>query len=408
VAVTGMGVVSPAGAGVDAFRKALFSGVSSVSTLTLFDPVDLASKVAGQVSDFDPAPHMAPGDHRRVSRASPMGVAASREALAAAGIEAGSEGYREMGIILGTGAGGIEFGERQYQHYFQGENRQINPYAISTSFVGSLSSDISITLALTGPSHVLSTGCTSSSDAIGYAARNISAGLADLCLTGGVEACITPAIMAGFCRMKVISTGWNDRPENSSRPFDEGRDGFVIGEGAWMFVLEEMERARSRGAKILGEVCGYGSTCDAYHRVALDPAGEQPIRAIELALEDAACSPEAVDYVNLHGTGTRMNDVVESRVIRKALSRRAGPPPVSATKSVFGHPQGASGALGVAATLLAMEQSEIPPTVNLERPDPECEMDHVMGGSRPADLEWAICNCIGFGSKNSSLVLRRI
>ena len=401
VAVTGMGIVSPAGVGVEVFRETLFSGSSAVGALTLFDPGALASRVSGQVPEFDPTPYMAQGDERRVSRASPMGVAAAREALAAAGIEPGSDGYQEMGIVLGTGAGGIEFGERQYKHYFQGENRQINPYAISTSFVGSLSSDISIALAITGPSHVLSTGCTSSTDAIGYAARNIRAGMAEVSLAGGVEACITPAIMAGFCRMKVISTAWNDRPERSSRPFDEARDGFVIGEGAWMFVLEDLERARARGGKILGEVCGYASTCDAYHRVALDPAGTQPARAITLALEDASCPPEAVDYINLHGTGTRLNDVVEARVIRKALARRAGPPPASATKSVFGHPQGASGALGVAAILLAMESGVIPPTVNLDSPDPECEMDHVTGVGRKIDVEWAISNCIGFGSKNS-------
>jgi 3-oxoacyl-[acyl-carrier-protein] synthase II len=207
--------------------------------------------------------------------------------------------------------------------------------------------------------------------------------------------------------MKVVSTGFNDEPARASRPFDRDRDGFVIGEGAWIFVLEDRDHALARGARPLAEVCGYGSTCDAYHRVALDPEGSQPARAIELALEEAGCPPEAVGYVNLHGTATRLNDVVEARVIRKAFARRAGPPPASATKSVFGHPQGAGGALGVAATVLAFQEDRLPPTVNLDNMDPECELDHVAGAPRRSEVEWAVCNCIGFGSKNSTLVMRR-
>jgi len=407
VAVTGMGIVSPAGEGAGAFRRALFSGKSFVGTITLFDPSDLASRVAGEARAFDPSPHLSPGDERRVSRASPMGVAAAREAMASSGLELDAKERASLGIVIGSGAGGIEFGERQYKLYFGGERRQINPYAISTSFVGSLSSDISIALGLTGPSHVVSTGCTSSTDAIGYAAQSIAFGARDVMLAGGVEACITPAIMAGFCRMKVVSTRWNEEPERASRPFDKDRDGFVIGEGAWIFVLEALDRARARGARVLAEVRGWASTCDAYHRVALDPEGTEPARAIALALEEARCPAEEVGYVNLHGTGTLQNDRIEARVIRKALARRAGPPPVSATKSVFGHPQGAGGSMGVAATLMAFEEGRIPPTVNLDSPDPECELDHVAGAPRAASFEWAVCNCIGFGSKNSALVLRR-
>jgi len=405
--ITGMGAVTPAGTGVAAFREKLFSGESAVSAITLFDARDLASRVAAEVRGFDPSIHMAAGDERRVSRASPMGVAAAKEAIGHAGIDLSVERRRGLGIVIGSGAGGIEFGERQYRHYFSGEQRLINPYAISTSFVGSLSSDISIALGATGMSHVVSTGCTSSTDAFGYAMHMIRAGVADTILTGGVESCITPALMAGFCRMKVVSSAFNDAPARASRPFDSARDGFVIGEGAWLFVLEERAHALARGATILAEVSGWGSTCDAYHRVTLDPEGEEPARAIEIALADAGCAPEAVGYVNLHGTATRQNDLVEARVIRRAFARRAGPPPCSATKSIFGHPQGASGALGVAATVLAMREGRLPPTVNLDHPDPECELDHVAGSPRQASIEWAVCNCIGFGSKNSALVLRR-
>jgi 3-oxoacyl-[acyl-carrier-protein] synthase II len=400
-----MGVVSPAGEGVAAFRVALFSGRSAVGPLSVFEPDGLACRVAAEVRGFDPAPHMAPGDERRVSRASPMGVAAAKEALAGAGIELDAGARRAVGIIVGSGAGGIEFGERQYRLYFGGATHQINPYAISTSFVGSLSSDVSIALGISGPSHVISTGCTSSTDAIGYAARWIQSGALDVALTGGVEACITPAIMAGFCRMKVVSTGFNAAPSRASRPFDRDRDGFVIGEGAWIFVLEERERARARGAPILAEVRGYASTCDAYHRVALDPEGREPARAIELALAEAGCPPEEVGYVNLHGTGTRQNDAVEARVVRKVFGARL--PPASATKSVFGHPQGACGALGAAAAILALRGGILPPTVNLDNVDPECELDHVAREPRRVGVEWAVCNCIGFGSKNSALVLRR-
>jgi 3-oxoacyl-[acyl-carrier-protein] synthase II len=395
-----MGVVSSAGAGSDAFRAALMSGRSTVGPITLFEPDGLASRVAAEVRGFDPAPFMAPGDDRRVSRASPMGVAAAREALASAGIAVDPAARGRMGIVIGSGAGGIEFGERQYRHYFAGEGRSINPYAISTSFVGSLSSDISIALGITGPSHVVSTGCTSSTDAIGYAAQGIRSGAHDLLLSGGVEACITPAIMAG-------STRFNEAPERASRPFDADRDGFVIGEGAWIFVLEERGHAHARGARILAEVRGYASTCDAYHRVALDPEGSEPARAIALALEEARCDPAEVGYVNLHGTGTRLNDVVEARVIRRAFAARSGPPPASATKSVFGHPQGACGALGVAAAIAAFEEGRLPPSANLDRIDPECDLDLVRGEPREAEVEWALCNCIGFGSKNSALVLRR-
>jgi len=405
--ITGMGAITPAGTGVPAFEEMLFSGRSAVGAITLFETDGLASRVAAEVRDFDPAPHMAAGDERRVSRASPMGIAAAREALSHAGVDLDPRTRQRLGIVIGSGAGGIEFGERQYRHYFGGGQRMINPYAISTSFVGSLSSDISIALGITGFSHVLSTGCTSSTDAIGYAAQSIRAGVCDVVLTGGVESCITPALMAGFCRMKVVSTGFNETPERASRPFDRDRDGFVIGEGAWIFVLEERGRAVARGAKILAEVAGWGATCDAYHRVSLDPEGTEPARAIEIALAEAGCPPEAVGYVNLHGTATRLNDVVEARVIRRAFARRKLPPPCSSSKAVFGHPQGASGALGVAAATLALERDRLPPTVNLDRPDPECELDQITGSPRHSSIEWAVCNCIGFGSKNSVLVLRR-
>jgi len=408
VVISGLGVVSPAGAGREAFARMQSEGRSAVGIITQFALDGLPCRVAAEVRGFDPHSVMDSGDLKRVSRATPMGIAATREALGDAGIDpARDAGLRErLGVIIGSGAGGIEFGERQYRHYFAGEQGRISPWAISTSFVGSLSSEISIALGLSGPSHAVSTGCTSSTDAIGYAFDMIRSGRFDVLVAGGVEACITPALMAGFCRMKVVSTAFNDAPHRASRPFDRARDGFVIGEGAWMMVLETRERAMARGARPYAEVAGFGSTCDAWHRVALNPDAVQPARAILLALDDAGEPVEAVQYVNLHGTSTRINDEVETRVVRKVFGVRADRIAVSASKSMFGHPQGACGAMGVAATALAMRDGIVPPTINLDDPDDGCDLDYVPHAARRQATGVAVCNCIGFGSKNSALVLR--
>ena len=408
VAITGMGVVSPAGAGREAFAAAQAEGRSTVGVISQFDLNGLPCRVAAEVKGFDPAAWMEPADLKRAPRAAPMGIAATREALADAGLDTPEhETLRhEMGIIVGSGAGGIEFGERQYHHYFAGEHGRISPFSISNSFVGSLSSEISIALGMRGRSHVVSTGCTSSTDAIGYAFDLVRHGRADVVLTGGIEACITPALMTGFCRMKVVAMAFNDSPGQASRPFDRRRDGFVIGEGAWMLVIEDMDRALARGARVYAEVAGYGSTCDAYHRVALNPDAVQPARAIALALADAGLPPDAVSYVNLHGTATRLNDEVEYRVVRKVFASMRHGPAVSASKSMFGHPQGACGAMGVAATALAMRDGILPPTINLDDPDDGFDLDFVPHTARRADMENAVCNCIGFGSKNSALVIR--
>jgi len=408
VVVTGLGAVTPAGVGIAAFAAALAEGRSTVGVISQFELDGLPCRVAAEVRDFDPLTVMEPQDLKRVSRATPMGIAATQEAITDAGLDGPAQAdlRRALGVVLGSGAGGIEFGERQYRHYYAGEVSRISPWSISTSFVGSLSSEISIALGMSGMSHVVSTGCTSSTDAIGYAFDNVRHGRCEIIVTGGVESCITPALMTGFCRMKVVSTAFNERPARASRPFDRDRDGFVIGEGAWMMVLEERERALARGARVYGEVAGYGSTCDAYHRVALNPDAVQPARAIRLALADAGLHPERIGYVNLHGTATRINDEVETRVIHKVFGEHAVRLPVSSTKSMFGHPQGACGAMGVAATLLAMRDGFIPPTINLDNPDDGLDLDYVAHASRRTAFEAAVCNCIGFGSKNSALVIR--
>jgi 3-oxoacyl-[acyl-carrier-protein] synthase II len=409
--ITGIGVVSPFGPKTDDFLAGLRGGRSATRGISLFDPQDLPCRVAAEVPSFDPSAHLPAEDLQRVGRVVPMAIAAAREALADAGIDEGaldSADRQSIGVVIGSGAGAIDFAERQYEAYYRDGIRRVNPFAISSSVVGMVSSEISIRFGFTGPSHVLSNGCTSSTDAIGYAMRAIERGDQALLLTGGAESCITRGMMEGFCRMRAAAVGWNDRPERASRPFNRDRSGFVLGEGAFLVVLEEAESARSRGARIYAEVAGYGSTCDAHHRVHMSPAGEESARAMRLALQDAHASPGEVDYVNLHGTSTLQNDRVETLAVKALLGERAGRVPASSTKSMIGHSQGASGASGVVASALAMVHGFLPPTINQEIPDPECDLDYVANRSRPASPRLALCNCIGFGSKNSAIVLRTV
>ncbi len=408
VVVTGIGCLSPNGNGREAFACALREGRSGVGRISLFDPEGLPTTIAGELKGFEPAAHLAAKDARHVSRAVPMAIAASAEALADAGIDAASLTLgerRELGVVLGTGGGPIEFSERMYHLYYTNQVKKASVYSIASGTIGTLSSEISMHFNLRGPSHVVSTGCASSTDALGYAFRSIKFGSDDVLLCGGVDATVVRGIMEGFVMMRIVSTGWESDPPRASRPFSADRDGFVLGEGAWMFVLEERDRARARGAKIYGEIRGYGATCDAHHRVRLDETGEEPARAMSLALEEAGLPADAVDYLAYHGTSTELNDRVETRAVRRAFGRRAAALPGSSIKSMIGHPQGACGAAGVAATLLGMRDSFLPPTVNLESPDPDCDLDYVANEARVVSFEHALCNCIGFGSKNSALVL---
>ncbi|HUL75274.1 MAG TPA: beta-ketoacyl-[acyl-carrier-protein] synthase family protein [Vicinamibacterales bacterium] len=419
VVITGIGVVSPFGVGRDVFWQSVSAGVSGTRAITEFDASRLPCRVSAAVPDAalaaagasgaDPGDEAAAGlngraDPRRYAKVSRLAVLAAREAFRDAGLDpAGTD----AGVVVGSGAGGIDVAERQYGEYFSGAWHRVSPYAIPVSIVGIVSSEISIALGLRGMSHVLSTGCTSSTDAIGYAAALIRQGDADVLLTGGADACATPGMIFGFCRMRVTSTGYNDRPSEASRPFDRGRDGFVLGEGAWLMTLEREDRARARGARIYATVEGYGSTCDAYHRVQMDPDGGEIVRAMTLALHRAGRQPEEIGYVNYHGTSTVLNDSVEARCVRRVFGRHADRLPGSSTKSMIGHPQGASGAAGVVTTALAMACGVLPPTINLTDPDPQCDLDFIPNAARRETVGAALCNCLGFGSKNSALVLGR-
>ena len=410
VVITGLGCVTPIGIGREAFWQALQRGQSGVGRIESFDVSSSPVQIAAEVRGFDWEGQLQAKDRRHVARTVPLALAAAREALEDAEINPSDltlEERRRFGVVLGTGGGGLSFTERQYSYYYAGETGKASVYTIPSSTHGGHSSELSMAFRLHGLSHVISTGCTSSTDAIGYAAEHIALGRAERMLTGGTDAPIAPGILAGFNLMTVLTSEWNDEPERASRPFSRDRSGIVLGEGAWIYVLEERESAMRRGARIYAEVTGYGATCDAHHRVRLEDTGEEPARAMQLALADAGRTPDEVDYVNLHGTSTLLNDRIETQAVKRALGSRAARIPMSATKSQIGHPQGASGAAGLAAALCAIQTSIIPPTINLDTPDPACDLDYVPNRAREARVRVALCNCIGFGSKNSALVVEK-
>jgi 3-oxoacyl-[acyl-carrier-protein] synthase II len=418
VAITGIGVVSPYGVGRERFWRHISRGCSATRAITDFDATPYACTVAAPVPEVsiedavrieERAAGAAPErsgrpDPRRYSRASLIAVIAATEAWADAGLRLSEPG---AGVLVGSGAGGIDVAERQYFEFFNDGWKRVTPYAIPVSIVGMISSEISIALELHGISHVLSTGCTSSTDAISYAASLIRAGEAEMILSGGADACVTPGMIFGFSKMRAVTTKYNDFPAAASRPFYAGRDGFVLGEGAWMVVLEREDRARARGARMYATVEGHGSTCDAYHRVQMHPDGEQIVRAMRLAIERSGRALEEIGYVNFHGTSTVLNDAVESRCVRRLFGPLADSVPGSSTKSMIGHPQGASGAAGIVTAALALQYGYLPPTINQTDADPECDLDFIPNVGRPAQFSAALCNCLGFGSKNSAIVLGR-
>lgn len=411
VVVTGMGVVSPNGIGRQAFCRAILAGTSGVGAISRFDASSLPVQIAGEVRDFDELAWVDAHERKHVSRSVPMAIAASTEALADAGLVPSSmdlDAKRRIGVVLGTGGGAQDFSEHQYRLWLSGRVAEASLFAVPSGTIGTMSSEISMRFGFRGMSHVISTGCTSSTDALGYALREIRSGSLPMMLAGGVDSPIMEGVMRGFLLMRIVTRSWNHAPGRGSRPFSADRDGFVLAEGSWMFVLEEYDHARERKAQIYGEIAGYGSTCEAFHRVRLAECGEEPARAMQLAMDDAGVGPRDIQYVNLHGTSTQLNDRIETRALKLALGEEhARGIPMSSLKSQIGHPQGACGAAGVAAALIAMKHGQIPPTINLDTPDPECDLDYVPSPGRSAQVQYALCNCIAFGSKNSALVLKR-
>jgi len=405
-----MGAVSPNGIGKEAFCRAVLAGKSGVKRISRFDPSRLPVQIAGEIPEFDELAWVEARERKHVSRVVPLCLAATTEAVNDSGLDMSAmsiDEKRQIGIVLGTGGGAQEFSEEQYRLWHSGKEKQVSLFCIPSGTMGTIPSEISMRFGFRGYSHVVTAGCTSSTDALGYAYQHIQAGVQPMFVAGGVDSPITEGIVKGYTMIRALTQSWNDQPERASRPFSADRDGFVLAEGSWMFVLEEYEHAKARGARIYAEITGYGATCEAYHRVRMSDSPEEPARAIALALDEAGIEAEDIQYVSLHGTSTEMNDRVETSALKLALGERARKIPMSGLKSQIGHAQGACGAASVASTLIAMEHAQVPPTINLENPDPNCDLDYVRDVGRKAFIEHAICNCVGFGSKNSALVLKK-
>ena len=408
VVITGLGVVSSIGFGKEAFWDSLSNGRSGVSNITAFDTTQFTTRFAGEIKNFDPAAYILPKKLKRMDRTTQFAVVASKMAVADAKLDLGEDGVRERtGVIIGSALAGVGYILEQHSGMLQKGPMRINPFTALASFPDACAGNVSIELGVKGPSFSIATACSSASDACGYAFDAIRSGDLDFLIMGGSEATIFPGILASFCVARALSTR-NDAPEKASRPFSMDRDGFVLGEGAGMLVLEEYEHAKNRGAHIYAEILGHGMTCDAYHMTAPDPEGTQAARAMNLALESSGIDPKEIDYINAHGTSTSLNDKTETLVIKKVFGPRAYEIPISSIKSMIGHLIGAAGSVELIATLLAMEHQLIPPTINYHSKDPECDLDYVPNTARKANIRIAMKNSFGFGGKNSILILKKV
>ncbi len=405
VAVTGLGALTPLGPDVASTWDACRRGVSGIAPITLFDASPLATRFAGEVKDFDPAEHLGPKDARRSSRSAALAMAAARQAVLDSGLEVRSIGD-EVGVLIGSGIGGVEWLENMVLRLHEGGPRRVSPFTIPAMITDMAAGRVAIEFGARGPNFAIVSACASSGHAIGEAAEWIRRGDAVAVIAGGAEACLTPLSLAAFNAMQALSTR-NDEPQRASRPFDRDRDGFVIGEGAGMVILEEWEHAVGRGARVYAELVGYGATDDACDIVQPDPAGLGASRSVERALRRAGRTPREVDYINAHGTSTQLNDTAETRAIKAALGDRAATVPMSSTKSMTGHLLGAAGGVEAIFSVLAIRDQFVPPTINLDDPDPECDLDYVPNRGRSARVDLAITTSFGFGGHNSCLAFAR-
>ncbi len=404
--VTGMEVISPLGNNKEDFWSSISRGKSGVRRLTRFDAGEYDSQIAGEVIGFDPISRLGKKESRRLDRFAQLALVTALDAVGDARLSIDEEDVNEIGVFIGSGIGGMATFEEQCRILSEKGPARVSPFFIPMLIVNMASGQVSIKLGVKGPNSCVATACASAAHAIGDSYRIIQRGEAEVMITGGAEAAITPLGVAGFCAMKALSTR-NDEPEKASRPFDKKRDGFVIGEGAGIVVLESLGHALKRGAHIYGEVVGYGMSGDAYHITAPAPRGEGAARSMELALQDADLRPESVDYINAHGTSTPLNDKFETRAIKTVFGKQAKQVAISSTKSMTGHLLGAAGGVELIACLLAMERSLIPPTINYEEPDPECDLDYVPNQARKAEVKVAMSNSLGFGGHNATLLVRK-
>lgn len=406
VVVTGMGAITPIGNTLAEYWDGLQQGRSGIDTITLFDPSALASRIAGEVKGFDPYAHLEQKEAKRMDRFAQFAVIASQQALQDAQLVVNEFNADQVGVVIGTGIGGIKVLEDQQEIYLTKGPRRCSPFMVPMMIVNMAAGLTAIHTGAKGPNFCPVTACAAGSHAIGEAFRLIQGGYAQAMICGGTESAVTPLSVAGFASAKALSTR-NDAPAQASRPFDRDRDGFVIGEGTGILVLEALDHALSRDARIYAEVVGFGMTCDAYHMTAPAPGGTEAARAMQLALKDGGLNPDDVDYINAHGTSTAANDVNETAAIKKVLGERAYQVAVSSTKSMTGHLLGGSGGIEAVATVLAIAHDRVPPTINLDNPDPECDLDYVPHQSRQQTVNVALSNSFGFGGHNATLVFRK-
>jgi 3-oxoacyl-[acyl-carrier-protein] synthase II len=407
VAVTGVGLVSSVGIGTEACWDALCAGRSGIGRISRFDPEKFASQIAGEVKNFDPLQFIEKKDVKKMDIFIQFAIAASQFAMDDSGLKVTPDIAAKVGVFIASGIGGFATIEREHVALLEGGPRKISPFFIPSAIINLAAGQVSIRFGAKGPNSATCTACSASAHAIGDALEIIRRGAAVAMIAGGSEAAITPMGVGGFAAMRALSTR-NDEPSRASRPFDAERDGFVIGEGAGVVVLEELEHARRRGARIYCELVGYGMSADAFHITAPSENGDGAVRVMQMALEDGSVDPGDVQYINAHGTSTPFNDRIETLAIRKCFGEHADRLAVSSTKSMTGHLLGAAGGLEAGITALAIERQKLPPTINLENPDPDCNLDYVPAVARPAEVRCALSNSFGFGGTNAALLFRRL
>jgi 3-oxoacyl-[acyl-carrier-protein] synthase II len=407
VVVTGIGLVSSLGIGTAANWRALTAGQSGIATITKFDAQAFSTRIAGEVKGFDPLDFIEKKDVKKMDVFIQYAIAASQFALDDAGFAITPENSPRVGVFIASGIGGFTTIEREHKALLDGGPRKISPFFIPSAIINLAAGQVSIRFGARGPNSATCTACSASAHAIGDAYEIIRRGDADVMIAGGSEAAITPMGIGGFGALRALSTR-NDEPERASRPFDKDRDGFVVGEGAGVVILEEYEAARQRGAKLYAELVGYGMSADAYHITAPSEDGDGPYRVMKAALKSAALTPEQVSYINAHGTSTPHGDKVETIAIKRCFGDHAKAVAVSSTKSMTGHLLGAAGGLEAGITVLAVYHQLAPPTINLDHPDPDCDLDYIPNASRPLAIEYALSNSFGFGGTNAALLFKRM
>ncbi len=406
VVITGIGAITPLGNTVRETWEGLIAGRSGIGPITKFDASDLPTRIAGEIKGFDPTRYIPFKEVRRMSNASMIAVATAAQAIEDAGFSGGWPDEERVGVFYGTGVGGLDEVEKHLRTLWEKGWKRISPFGITAAISNMPAHHISHFFQIKGRISTITTACATGTQAIGEAAELIRRGVADIVVTGGVEAVMTKIPIAGFSVMRALSTR-NDEPERASRPFDRDRDGFVFSEGSATLILEELEHAKARGARIYAEVVGHASSSDAYHVAQPDPEGAGAVRAMRWAIEDAGLQPEDIDYINSHGPATIINDPTETRAIKKVFGERAYDIPVNSTKSMIGHPMGGAGAIEAMVCALTLYHGIIHPTINLEHPDPECDLDYVPGEARYVQVETALSNSFGLGGQNACLVLKR-